>query len=124
MDWSWADTFNVAITGIAVVFIALIVLILVVWVVGKIFESIDAKKNGNSAGNGKSEVAVVSAPKVAGPLVEDGLTDEVVAAITAAIACVMTENGAVKPFRVKTIQRIGSRNVWNMAGLMENTRPF
>ena len=55
---------------------------------------------------------------------EDGLTDEVVAAITAAIACVMTENGIVKPFAVKSIQRVGSRNVWNMAGLLENTRPF
>ena len=41
MDWSWADTFNVAITGIVVVFIALVVLILIVWIVGKIFESID-----------------------------------------------------------------------------------
>ena len=44
MDWSWADTFNVAITGIVVVFIALVVLILIVWIVGKIFESIDTKK--------------------------------------------------------------------------------
>lgn len=41
---SWAEFFNVAITGIVVVFIALVVLIIVVSIVGKIFSSLDTKK--------------------------------------------------------------------------------
>ncbi|MBC8610313.1 Na+-transporting methylmalonyl-CoA/oxaloacetate decarboxylase%2C gamma subunit [uncultured Ruminococcus sp.] len=123
---SWAEFFNVAITGIVVVFIALVVLIIIVSIVGKIFSSLDTKKNSNSTGNDQPKVtgSPVPADTVAMEA-EDGLTDEVVAAITAAIACVMTENGVTKPFRVKSIQRAGnSRNVWNMAGLLENTRPF
>lgn len=126
----WGFTFAVVVVGIVVVFLVLLILVAVCWLMGKLFQ----------AGNKKTPSApppppppvkaapvnAVAAPKSAAPIVENGITDEVVAAITAAVACVM---GPDVPFAVAGIKRAapsrrGTRPVWSNTGIAENTRPF
>lgn len=125
------EVMSVVVTGIVVVFIALIILIIAVSLFGKIFTKIDdAKKNkSNTNTEVKTQTPVAKAPVVqavsAAEETVDGIPGSVVAAITAAIACVLASEGDAKPFVVKSIKRVKeSRNVWNMAGILENTKPF
>ncbi len=61
----------------------------------------------------------VSVP--AAPVVEAGIDEETVAAITAAIVAYEQETG--KTMRIRSIQRT-QRPAWAAAGIAENTRPF
>lgn len=120
---------SVVITGIVVVFIGLIILILCVSVYGRIFDSMNRKK----AEKQKAELeakAQENAPKVqadapveAPPVIEDGIEEEIVAVITAAIAAMSAKSG--KKLMLRSISTAkGSRNAWAAAGAAENTRPF
>jgi sodium pump decarboxylase gamma subunit len=110
----------VVITGIAVVFIGLILLILLVWLYGKIFEKINKKSEE------KNEEA--SAAKTApAPIVEDGIDEEITAVIAAAIAAYGAQTGkklAVRSIRKSGGEKFTGRNAWSSAGLNEATRPF
>lgn len=122
----WGQTLSVVFTGMTVVFLALIILIFVIWLMGKIMAASQNKKKQNAA-----ETIAVTTPAAPAPVQavavesENGLTDDVVAAIAAAITCVMSAEGNQVPFAIKSIKRVKeARNAWNMAGVMENTRPF
>lgn len=125
-DWSILDSLNVMLTGLVVVFIALIILIVIVSLIGRSFARANAQKKAQPAEESAPAVAAPAAPAAGVSAAADSVEEEeVVAAITAAIACMMTENGVTRPFRVKSIRSAGpARNAWNMAGLLENTRPF
>ena len=47
MEWSYVGA--VVISGLAIVFAALIILIFLVWIMGKIFDKLNAKKSGGNA---------------------------------------------------------------------------
>ena len=127
---------SVVITGIAVVFIALALLIIFVSLYGKIFESINRKKEqqaaeAKAAEAKKAEAAAkkADAQKAApapAPVVQDGIEEETVAVIMAAIAAYGAQSG--KQLAVKSIKASqgGSarRNAWSAAGIAEATRPF
>lgn len=117
----------VVITGIAVVFIGLIILILLVWLYGKIFEKINARAENKKAA-APAEKAVVKqdiAPPPAVPVVEDGIDEEITAVIAAAIAAYGAKTGKRLAVRsIKTAGQTGGRNAWSAAGLSEATRPF
>ncbi len=122
---------SVVITGIAVVFVALIILIALVWLYGKIFESVNAKAAAKAEAEAakKAEEAQKAAPKVKAapaPVVEDGIEEEIVAVISAAIAAYGAQTG--KKLAVRSIRASGGapsgRNAWSAAGLAEATRPF
>ena len=56
---------------------------------------------------------------------ESGISDDVVAAITAAISCLMTQDGVTKPFAVRSIKRaVSVQNAWRFVGIMDNTQSF
>ncbi|SDA23942.1 sodium pump decarboxylases, gamma subunit [Ruminococcus sp. YE71] len=123
---------SVVFTGIAVVFVALILLIALVWCYGKIFETVNAKAAAKAeaelakkaeAAPKTAEVAVKAAPA---PVVEDGIEEEIVAVISAAIAAYGAQTG--KKLAVRSIKASGGapsgRNAWSAAGLAEATRPF
>ena len=81
---------SVVITGIAVVFIGLVILILLVQIYGKIFESINKKaaqkleaEKAQKAAEKPAPAPAAAAPSPA-PAVEDGIEEEIVAVITAA----------------------------------------
>ena len=116
----------VTITGIVIVFAALIALSLSIWVVGKVLQMFSGKKKGDNNGVKPAEKKAAPAPaanNMANAAVEEGIPGGVIAAISAAVAMMM----GGKAFSVKSIKRAGtksSRPVWGQAGVMENTRPF
>lgn len=122
----------VVITGLAVVFIGLILLIALVWLYGKIFQAINDKaaKKAAAAAAVKSEAKAEKAPAPApAPVIEDGIEEEVAAVIAAAIAAYGAQTG--KKLAVRSIRSAdggsGSRrvrNAWGAAALSEATRPF
>lgn len=71
-------------------------------------------------------VAETPAPVVAAPVAPaqtDGVSDEVVAVISAAVA---TMYGSSEKARIKSIKKSsdGGRSAWAKAGVLDNTRPF
>lgn len=122
----------VVITGLAVVFIGLILLIALVWLYGKIFQVINDKaaKKAAAAAAAKSEAKAEKAPEPApAPVLEDGIEEEVAAVIAAAIAAYGAQTG--KKLAVRSIRSADSgngsrrvRNAWGAAALSEATRPF
>ncbi len=122
----------VVITGLAVVFIGLILLIALVWLYGKIFQVVNDKaaKKAAAAAAAKSEAKAEKAHAPApAPVIEDGIEEEVAAVIAAAIAAYGAQTG--KKLAIRSIRSAdggsGSRrvrNAWGAAALSEATRPF
>ncbi len=121
-DWG----FNVAVmvTGIAIVFLALVALWLIVAIFGKLLSSLTGKggKQKRTEKAAKKAAAATQAPK-ATMAVEKGVSDEIVAVIAAAVAAMGSKSG--KKFALRSVRRAKeSRPVWGLAGLQQNTRPF
>ncbi len=121
MDFTLAWT--VILSGISIVFLVLVILTLIVMAFGKIMDSaVNAKKNNKSDDPVK---AASPAPKAApAQIVEDGISDEVVAVISASIAAVLGGSG----FAIHSVRRAKEtargRSVWSLAGMQQNTSPF
>lgn len=117
----------VTFTGIAVVFLVLLILIIFVGCFGMFF---DKSKKNNSASNGGD----VSAPAVSKPATETKSTpmsfaceeDEVIAVISAVIAQMSAADG--KTYKIKSVKRrnttAGGRPIWAAEGIRQNTNPF
>ena len=104
--------------GIVVVFAVLLILTFVFWLFGKVAGS------GNKPAAAKPAPKAVAAPAAApAPVVEDGIPEEVVAVIAAAVAAMSDGNTRFAVRRISA-SRPSGRPVWAAAGLAENTRPF
>ena len=90
-----------ALLGYLVVFLGIAFLILVVWLVGKIVSSIE-----NKSAKTEAEVSTVAESLAASEPVEDELTEETVAVITAALMAYYQKNNPKCEFTVKRIKRI------------------
>ena len=121
---------TILITGFVVVFSVLLLLIGLIklygTIVSKALESAENKKKQQLAAV-KTENTSSVKPEISetsgdvSQLNENGLNDELIAVIAAAVAAVYGE-GTV---RVKSIKRVPqSRPVWSTAGILDNTRPF
>ena len=115
-------------TGLILVFGVLVLLYLLITLEGIIFSAIDQKKKGTpaqkSASAPKKEPAPAPAVKSAAkaPVVQKGIPGEVIAAISAALACM--EGGAGYTLRsVKRVKASG-RSAWGQAGINAYTEPF
>ena len=110
--------------GVVVVFAVLVLLTVIFKLFGITFELLNSRK---SAPKTEKPTPKPVAPKVvpaapAVPVVDDGISEEVVAAIMAAVAC-MAPQGTT--YRVRSIGRAkGERSAWAAAGVAEATRPF
>lgn len=110
--------------GLIVVFATLLLLTFVFWMFGVV-----AGKGRKS--ESKEVTPAVPTPAVPTPapspnrtpVVEDGVSDEVVAVITAAIAA-MSDGGTQYTIRRIRPTSSGTRPVWAAAGIAENTQPF
>lgn len=119
---------EILITGFVVVFAVLILLILLITLYGNIVSKAEkamSDKKAEKEVTVKIEkvvlVPVQAVTPVSAPVPANGIPDEVIAVIAAAVDAMYGE-GAVK---VKSIKRVPqSRPVWSTAGIMENTRPF
>ena len=116
---------KVILTGFVVVFSVLLLLIGVIklysLIVGKA-QSIGSKRTV------KSDAPAVKLPAVQRETepeentpAEEGIPEEVVAVIAAAVATMYGGKGRAK---IKSIKRAGGRSAWANAGVMDNTRPF
>lgn len=119
----WDLSLNVLVTGIVVVFVVLFLLILLI----KLYSTIvykaqnrapKAPKGGSDStaqatvqGNGGAAMALTQ---------PTGLTDELIAVITAAaVSCMGTSN-----IRVTGIRKRTQRSEWSDAGIRESVQPF
>ena len=115
---------KVVLTGFVVVFAMLILLIFIIKIYGAIIQK--AQDAGKKSKEKKAEtVAETPAPVVAVPVAPaqtDGVSDEVVAVISAAVATMYSSEKA----RIKSIKKSsdGGRSAWAKAGVLDNTRPF
>lgn len=116
---------SVVISGLVIVFIALIILIVFVALFGKIFDSINAKQK--KAVKIKTEEPVSIPAKTSAPApvpeIEDGIGDEVIAVIAAAVAAMGAQTG--KKFALRSVKHsMSSRGAWGNAGVNESMRNF
>ena len=126
----WTKVWAVVITGLVVVFLALVLLIVFVQIFGKIFSGIANKEKKGSKPD------VIPVPQVTVPEnvtrsvpepVVSGDDDEVIAVISAAVAMMAARDG--KKYAVRSINRTENKrrsagSVWGAAGQRENTLPF
>ena len=116
---------SVVITGLVVVFIGLVLLILLVSIYGKIFDVINgrAARKAEKAAEAAKAVAKPEPIKAVAPVVEDGIEEETVAVIMAAISAMSSEEG--KKLVLKSVKTAKpQRPAWSTAGIIDNTRPF
>lgn len=119
---------SVVITGVVVVFIGLILLIFFVFLYGRIFEAINNKKSEKSKKILENKVSAASNQNNNNqsepiPIIENGIDEEVIAVITAAIMAMSAKSG--KKLALKSVKHAKPiRPVWANAGIAENTRPF
>ena len=113
---------SVVITGIVVVFIGLVLLILLVSIYGKIFDVINSRA-ARKAEEAAKAVAKPEPIKAVAPVVEDGIEEETVAVIMAAISAMSSAEG--KKLVLKSVKTAKpQRPAWSTAGIIDNTRPF
>lgn len=120
---------KVVLTGFVVVFAMLILLIFIIKIYSAIVQK--AQSAGSNSKKGKKnkdekpaeKPAAVPAPIVTASAATDGISDEVVAVISAAVA---TMYGSSEKARIKSIKKSsdGGRSAWAKAGVLDNTRPF
>lgn len=111
----------VTVTGIVLVFLILILLMAIITLEGKIFDSMNAKKKAAKEA-AKAPAAQPAAPvqqaaAAPAPQVEEGIPGDVIAAIMAAIHAM--GNGK---YTLKAVRR--SKNGWGNAGVNDTTAPF
>lgn len=111
----------VTITGIVLVFLILILLMAIITLEGKIFDSMNAKKKAAKEAAKAPAVQpaapVQQAAAAPAPQVEEGIPGDVIAAIMAAIHAM--GNGK---YTLKAVRR--SKNGWGSAGVNDTTAPF
>lgn len=113
------DSLMTALIGVVVVFATLVVLTLIFILFGKVMHR--PKKEAPAVPAPKPKPA--AAPNIAPtPAVQDGIPEEVVAVIAAAVASMAPEG---KRYAVRKVSRVREgRPVWAAAGLADSTRPF
>ena len=111
----------VTITGIVLVFLILILLMAIITLEGKIFDSMNAKKKAAKEAAKAPAVQpaapVQQAAAAPAPQVEEGIPGDVIAAIMAAIHAM--GNGK---YTLKAVRR--SKNGWGNAVVNDTTAPF
>ena len=136
-DTSVGFTATVIIAGLGIVLATLAVLIIVFNIFGKIVSKTQGanmrKKNKKNALS--PELNIIPTPPPAptsapAPAVSQGISGEVVAAISAAVymmegeGAVVTAIAPATPVRTQVKNPITRRNPWAFAAISENTRPF
>lgn len=118
----WEISINILVTGIVVVFVVLFLLIMLI----KLYSTIVYKAQNRTpkTPKGKSDNALKAslsdngaAMAVAQP---QGLTDELIAVITAAAVAVIGNSN----IKVTGIRQRGSRSEWSNMGISQGVKPF
>ncbi|MDR0903990.1 MAG: OadG family protein [Ruminococcus sp.] len=128
---SWGEVFTVVLTGLVIVFAALIILIAVVWAYGKVFTAINKNKQDKNDKKPDEKAAVTqtagSAQAVttgSAQAAASGIPQGVIAAITAAVAAFTDGKGVVTGIAVKKPRKSGKRRSteWGYAGTVSSMK--
>ncbi len=115
----------VILTGFAIVFAVLILLIIIIKIYSTIVynaQNRSKKKEENLQQVSVPEPTVVQPITKNEPATNDGIPEEIIAVISAAVA---TMYGPKEKVRIKSIKKSsGGRSAWANAGILDNTRPF
>ena len=127
IDMNFEYVSSVVVTGLTVVFLCLILLVIILFLFGLVSKARrkSAEKRAESKIEEKSfdlDSAKTQIVKTV-PDIEDGIEEEIVAVITAAVLQ-MSENSG-KRISLKSIKAAKTqRTAWAAAGIIDNTRPF
>lgn len=118
---------STVVTGLVVVFIILILLVFILWALGKVMNiKIKPKKSEKAAAAPAPAAASVPEPAPADAPEEEYEEDdgEIIAVIAAAVAAYGEAEG--KQYKIASVRRKEKavRSSWGAAGVAENTRPF
>lgn len=119
------ECINIVLVGFSIVFLILIFLVIFFSILGKIVSTLSKDKgNGGNDDKKKIDLKETKSSPSGSPAVDNGMSDEVVAVIAAAVAAMSAADG--KKYAVRSIRpsRSNGRPVWAMAGLYENTASF
>ena len=107
MEWSYVGA--VVISGLAIVFVALILLIAAVWVMGRIFTAVKSGKSGG--GDKPKEITPAPQPKNDTPSVSADAEDE--SEIIAVIAAAVGAQSAERPseYTASSVQEAPPRQI-------------
>lgn len=133
-DRSATFTATVIVAGIGIVLCTLLVLIGVFYAFGAIVSKSQSKakkkdaKKMQDAMEADLSKAVSAAPATVqssapAPVVEEGISGEVVAAISAAVYSMEGSSAVIRSVTRKT-SPVSTRNPWAQAAVVDNTRPF
>ena len=132
-DTSPAFTATVVVAGFLVVLLILTILIIVFSLFSKTMSKTQKKgkkkeekaimtKDVNVVSPfGAEPVQTASAPA---PQIQQGVSEEIVAAISAAVYMMEGENAVITSIRPVRKNPINTRNPWAMAAIAQNTKPF
>ena len=116
---------EVVLTGFVVVFAVLILLIVLISIYGAIVSGAEksAKKKQERKKAESLQPVVTTSVKTATPVNQtNGISDEIVAVISAAVYSMYGSKEKVKITSIKKSN--GGRSSWANAGVLNNTRPF
>lgn len=121
MEMEWGYVGAVVVSGLVIVFVALILLIFMVWLMGKIFAAVKGTARQPEAA---VKSTVQAAPAI--PAASGSDNDEVIAVIAAAVAAMAEESGTA--LQIKSItplrRKKTGRSAWATAAAAESTRSF
>lgn len=123
-------TATVIIAGLGIVLSTLALLIVVFKLFGNIMEKSQQSKKKKQAQKQLKQMeqevqaaSSVSAPIVEKSAVQEGISGEIIAAISAAVYAIEGPNAVVRSVTRKK-SPVTSRNPWAQAAINDNTRPF
>jgi len=123
---NWNAVGSTVLTGLVVVFIALILLIAAFYLIGLFFAPRKSAKQvkGGGVQAQKENAPPPPEPELAEDTGEDGISGEIIAVISAAIAAYGEADG--KQYKIHSVKMAAhaTRSPWNAAGLIENMRGF
>ena len=119
---------SMLLTGFVIVFAVLFFLIFIIWFYGKIvtagINSAEKRREKKKAAETKKQQEVKAStvePVATVKPASNGVTDEFVAVISAAVYSMY---GSTDKVKIKSIKKASGRSAWANAGVLNNTRPF
>lgn len=131
-----SERWGVTLAGLGIVIAALALLVVIIFLFGKIFETINAKQKAKEAEIAEQKkpktapapVKKAPAPAPAPVTVQQEDDEEVIAVISAVVAMMSEQDG--KAYKVKSVKAVpknngfSGRSAWAMDGRRQNVSPF